>query len=353
MRWQRIPLSAAAIVVALGSAASLAQPTPGLSPSAGDRVRSLRSAQDAEKAKLRGAWGQVSGGGGAGLATARWTFEAEVVHIETGPGGRQESYRYQLNPLRNPPELTLYGETGLVQGIYTLEGDRLTVATSSLAGVERPRSFEPKAAGTVASPVVTVFGRVGAKGADWEGRAAAVLAARDEPGRNRLAAAFQELPPATRAALPVRIRPDAVEVTVRGDIPVEAGGPGFMEYLVAGPEKAYETLFVATPEDLRRLLTLRPFFDGQKAEGRRHSWSARVEWVGGGEARSIDLGDLVAAVPAADREVFLDDQEVDGKGQIGGETRHGRNVTADLTLLPAKSTPGVLRLTLRFPPPGR
>jgi hypothetical protein len=126
-----------------------------------------------------------------------------------------------------------------------------------------------------------------------------------------------------------------------------------MEYLVAGADKAYEALLVATPEDLRRLKSLAPFFDGQRAEGRRHSWSARVEWVAAGEARSVELSDLVATVPEEVGSSSSTTRRWTRKARSGGEKRHGWNVTADLALLPAKTTPGVLRLTLRFPPPGR
>jgi hypothetical protein len=82
MSWPLTRLTVVTVVAALASAAGLAQPTPKASTAADGRAESLTSAQDAEKRKLRGVWEQRSG-----KTPARWTFDAEFVHIEPGTGG--------------------------------------------------------------------------------------------------------------------------------------------------------------------------------------------------------------------------------------------------------------------------
>jgi hypothetical protein len=43
--------------------------------------------------------------------------------------------------VKSPAELTIYGENSLMQAIYAIEGDRLTIAFYGRSEVDRPPGF--------------------------------------------------------------------------------------------------------------------------------------------------------------------------------------------------------------------
>lgn len=176
----------------------------------------------------------------------------------------------------------------------------------------------------------------------WEERAVNALAAEDRKALKALAAEFQELSAAERRELPLRIRPDAVEFSFRGTFPADRNPADMLEYLVCGPGRDYETLLVASDTELKRVRGLLPFFKKHSGEGRRHWWSARLVWSEGDTPQSVDLTDLLAGLPAAERDRFRDQLGVNEYG-VGC----GTNVKADAALLPRKRTPALLLLTLR------
>jgi hypothetical protein len=177
----------------------------------------------------------------------------------------------------------------------------------------------------------------------WVARAVSALADEDRKALKALAAEFQELSVAERRELPLRIRPDSVEFAFRGECPADRNPADMLEYLVCGPGRDYETLLVAPDAELKRVQGLRLFFQKHSGEGRRHWWSARLVWSEGDTPQSADLTDLLAGLPAAERDRFRDALSVNQYG-VGC----GTNVKADAALLPRKRTPALLQLTLRM-----
>ena len=322
-----------------------------------ERVRTLVARQKSVREALRGTW-ERAGDKSAGFSAEhqRWTFEGDFVTVETkldAKDVRKAKYRYQLNPLREPPEITLHSEDGLLQGIYKLDGDTLTLATCGISEVERPKGFTREDAGELTSKlVVLTFKRVGAKAelaTQWVERAVKALVSDDRNALPVLAKEFQALPAAVRRALPVTVRGDAVEFAFRGGVTV-GEHLGFVEYLIAGEDKGYEALLVAPEGELKRLGTLRPFFERHTGGDRRRRWNARLMWVEDGTPRSADLGDILGLLSAKERAEFLDGQEIDAAGYFGGESTTGKNVRCDPAVLPQKPAAAVLQLTLRREP---
>lgn len=347
-----------------GALAALALGVCGARPGAGDepkpadlrvRTQQLASKQKEVRDALRGAWERTDRPANEKAAPEyqRWTFDGDFVTTEVKPVAkdtRRSRFRYQINPLRDPPEITLHSDHGLVQGVYRLDGDVLTVATYARSELERPKGLTPAEAGESVSPLVVVtLTRVREKespAAEWERRAVRALVGTDAKALPALAAEFQKLPAEARRGLPVAVREDAVELTYRGEVPL-GESLAFLEFLIAGEDKGYETLLVAPERELKRLPALRPFFDAHTGEGRRLWWQARLSWVEDEKPRSVDLTDVLGSLSQKERAAFLDGQEVDKRGYLGGEDTTGMNVKADLALLPRKSGPAVLQLTLR------
>ena len=310
---------------------------------------------------LRGTWERLETRAGENPPVPRpeyqrWALDENFVTTEVTSDAAdvcESNHCYHLNPLRDPPEITLHSGHGLLQGIYNIKGDVFTIATCGTSDVERPKGFTAADAGELASPlVVRTFKRAKAKRApapEWEKRAVKALLSADRNALPALAAEFQKLPAETRRGLPLAIRDDAVEVTFRGEIPL-GETINFVEFLIAGEDKDYEALLVAPKGELERLPTLRPFFDAHRGKDRRQWWQARLMWVEDEKPRGVDLGDVFGPLTAKDRAAFLDGQEIDGRGYFGGEDTTGMNVKCDPAVLPRKPGPAVLQLVLRRAP---
>lgn len=281
----------------------------------------------------------------------RWVFDENgITEMMLGDSrqGKETCFRFQVSPAREPAELTLFNRNELRQCIYRLDEESLTVALN-LSSPERPVGFEPSD-NSSGSLLALKFYRNRAKAmspsVSFLNRAVAALLKNDSASLRKLAAETQQLPATTRRELPFRIDGDRVEVSIRGEVPFEQGGLGFAEYLVAGQEKGYEALLVASNDELKLVSALRPYFKFKDREGRRLAWQARLIWVEEGLPSSSDLNALLASVPADERSRFLENLEVDETGQLGGELTSGQNVAVDPALAPQQNVPAILVLTL-------
>lgn len=311
-------------------------------------------------AALRGDWELVDAASSAvrsGREAQRWTFDDESAFVETvGPTGEPQTVRYgmQLNPLSAPAQLTLHNERRLVQCIYQLEGDLLTIASSALSDAVRPGGFAPRAGDDDSPLILVTLKRVRPAAVGqvlrWEEVALKTLLAGDLPALRTLAGQFQNLSVEARRLMPLRIRDDAIELSFLGEVDAATGGANNMEFLMSAPDKGYESLLVIPEAERKRLLALKPFFDRHRQAGRWRWWEARLTWVEEGAPRSSDLNDMLVRLPAEDRELFLDGIEVDEAGQLGGEHTTGRNVPSDKAAVPQRNVPAVLLLTLRREP---
>lgn len=196
---------------------------------------------------------------------------------------------------------------------------------------------------------VLLVGILGAGGGwteepDWENRAVAALAAGDAPELRTLATEYRQLPPETRRALPLRIRPQSVEFSYRGEFPGDQEPWNFLEYLVAAESKGYEALLVASENELTRIQLLRPLFE-PRADGTQCAWSARLVWIEDASPQSVGLGDLVFAV---DRQQLTDFRNRLAVREAGlGSTV---NLVADPGSLPGRRVPALVQLTVRLEP---
>jgi uncharacterized protein (TIGR03067 family) len=82
-----------------------------------------------------------------GVKAGRLTFRGNRVQIALmNPASddvlQERAFRYfSVNPAKSPAEINLYGTNFLVQGIYKLEGHKLTLAMYGRPEIGRPRGF--------------------------------------------------------------------------------------------------------------------------------------------------------------------------------------------------------------------
>jgi uncharacterized protein (TIGR03067 family) len=59
--------------------------------------------------------------------------------------GQERTYRFKLDPAKNPKEIDLTRESSpkdVIKGIYKFDGDKLVVCRALTSGVERPKEFK-------------------------------------------------------------------------------------------------------------------------------------------------------------------------------------------------------------------
>jgi uncharacterized protein (TIGR03067 family) len=77
-----------------------------------------------------------------------FTFAADGKFIaKEGKREKPDEGTYKLDPAKDPAEIDIIPsadkkERGVIQGIYKVDGDTLTICLSSEPGVERPKKFE-------------------------------------------------------------------------------------------------------------------------------------------------------------------------------------------------------------------
>jgi uncharacterized protein (TIGR03067 family) len=75
-----------------------------------------------------------------------FVFDQDAFTERKKSGGATTGMRFKLDPSKKPKKIDIFlddGKTLIFNGIYSLEGDRLTLCTR-LAGEARPREFESK-----------------------------------------------------------------------------------------------------------------------------------------------------------------------------------------------------------------
>jgi uncharacterized protein (TIGR03067 family) len=109
-----------------------------------------------DRDRLQGAWrvaGRQTVGRAAALADRRLVFEGDHFTLAAGRGevpgivraGRMEG-TFRLGP-GNPPRIDLVDGTWGLQGIYALQGNKLTLCVSHADRPERPVNFNPMPGG--------------------------------------------------------------------------------------------------------------------------------------------------------------------------------------------------------------
>ncbi len=183
MLLSRLRIGAALVILAAVAAGVGAWSYPALRPAPeGDGpARGQAGAARADQASLQGTWVEIeppadgepggpgdtgSPAGGPDSAGApprpavRWVFEDDVLHVKVGKNIRATG-SYRLNAAAKPRAIDFHYETpgkdgvSPAAGIYTLDGDRLTIFFGPL-GKPRPKAFEKPAPG----PKWDVAGRV-------------------------------------------------------------------------------------------------------------------------------------------------------------------------------------------------
>jgi RNA polymerase sigma-70 factor (ECF subfamily) len=154
-------------VVVLGAIAGLAPNSPAQEtrpPSAGEK---WRDQEQAELAQLAGTWALVSqASNGQALPsnfklyrftfargrTARLEYEMDVPNE---PSRKEDNtFSMSLNPAKSPKEINFYKENFLVQGIYKLEGNRLTICHLGISEADRPQGFTVADSGSDFMPLL-------------------------------------------------------------------------------------------------------------------------------------------------------------------------------------------------------
>ncbi len=114
------------------------------------RLYQLQEREKSEAEKLAGTWKVVTveaDGNEHPVSHAQsWEFQGHEVAVGTADdNGQREhnSFMYFVNPLKSPQEMTIYGKNMLIQAIYRLDDDTLTICYFGRSEVDRPTSFTP------------------------------------------------------------------------------------------------------------------------------------------------------------------------------------------------------------------
>lgn len=175
---------------------------------------------------------------------------------------------------------------------------------------------------------------------EMERKTLALLAEQDLAGLKKQATAISELKFADRQALPVRIRPSAVEFRFRGVFP----GPAIsnIEYVISkAGDKDHETMLAVNPAELKRLHELRDALNKLVADGYVIRLDVRMLWNDQGRTHSEDLEDILALAPDKDRDSF-------GRKLLIDESGMGAfNIIHDPLSLPAGRQSAEVHVTVR------
>jgi uncharacterized protein (TIGR03067 family) len=122
------------------------------------RQTQLRELEDAEAAKLEGTWKMVATQfDGRDIPDAKsspkWVFQGHKIAVNVEKPGTDDDVilfetkdqwnTFFVNPTKTEKQLTIVGKNLLMQAIYRLDGDTLTVCSFGRSEVDRPTSFEP------------------------------------------------------------------------------------------------------------------------------------------------------------------------------------------------------------------
>ncbi len=160
----------AAVVLAavvLGGIAGLAPNSPAQEsrpPSAGEK---WRDQEQAELTHLAGTWTLTSQElNGTKLKSNfklyRFTFTRErtarleyEMDVANEPARKEDNtFSMSLNPAKSPKEINFYKENFLIQGIYKLEDDRLTICHLGISEADRPQGFTTAESGNDFMPLL-------------------------------------------------------------------------------------------------------------------------------------------------------------------------------------------------------
>jgi uncharacterized protein (TIGR03067 family) len=138
------------------------------------RQMQLRELEDAEAAKLEGTWKMVATHfDGRDIPNAKsspkWVFQGHKIAVNVEKPGTDDDVilfetkdqwsTFFVNPTKTEKQLTIVGKNLLMQAIYRLDGDTLTVCSFGRSEVDRPTSFEPTK-GDVQTHIVWTLRRI-------------------------------------------------------------------------------------------------------------------------------------------------------------------------------------------------
>jgi|GEM_PF-3930171 len=175
---------------------------------------------------------------------------------------------------------------------------------------------------------------------EMERKTLTLLAEQDLEGLKKQATAISELKFADRQALPVRIRPSAVEFRFRGVFP----GPAIsnIEYVISkAGDKDHETMLAVNPAELKRLHELRNALNKLVGDGHVIRLDVRMLWNDQGRTHSEDLEDILALAPDKDRTTFTRQLLIDDSGM------GAFNIVHDPLALPPVKQSAEVHVTVR------
>lgn len=141
VRIREVSLVAMVTLVAVSAAAEDQSPSE-------SRFANYPAAERKAMEALQGNWRLVElkrGDEVVSLPDRLLTFDGRQVHVQGNRARTGESefvHTYAVNPTREPAELNMYGDRFLIQAIYRIEGDVLTVAHYGRPEIARASSFE-------------------------------------------------------------------------------------------------------------------------------------------------------------------------------------------------------------------
>lgn len=175
---------------------------------------------------------------------------------------------------------------------------------------------------------------------EMERKTLTLLAEQDQEGLKKLAATISGMNFNERQALPVRVRPSAVEFRFRGNFP----GPAIanIEYVISkAGDKDHETMLAVSPTELKRLHQLRDALNKLVANGHVIRLDVRMLWNDQGRTHSEDLEDILALAPDKDRNTFTRQLLIDESGM------GAFNIIHDPLALPAGRQAAEVHVTVR------
>lgn len=112
-----------------------------------------RKREEIEIGNLKGHWSiasQTLNGKSTDLPAGshRWSFQENTVHVQWNVGKRGaesakgQNYGFTVNPSKSPAQINLFGDGVLIQAVYELKGETLTICHFGRPEIDRPTGFE-------------------------------------------------------------------------------------------------------------------------------------------------------------------------------------------------------------------